>query len=56
MKKTYQVPATVLVSVQPMEMIAQSVQGLGVNVTNEVGATDVQLSRHSSIWDDEEEE
>lgn len=50
MKKTYMIPATQVVVLEPQQMIATSVQMVGKN------ATGPGMSRRRSLWDDEEEE
>jgi hypothetical protein len=51
MKKTYMIPATQVVVLEPQQMIATSVQMVGKN------ATDPGMSRRrSTMWEDDEEE
>lgn len=56
MKKTYQNPLTTVITIETAKMIANS-GGLGFSDT--LGTTNVDggsaLSRHNSIWDDDED-
>ena len=51
MKKTYINPTTQVVSVELVQMIAESM-GFGASVTSASGAE----SRRGGVWDDDEEE
>ena len=53
MKKIYNIPETVLVHVETFRMIAES---LTMTFYEGNGKTGTVLSRHSSVWGDDEEE
>ena len=60
MKKTYQIPETLLVAIAAQQMIAASelIKDNQQDLENAPGtdATSGNLSRRRTVWDDEEEE
>ncbi len=54
MKKTYMTPATSVVNLQLQDMITSSIQGDGKHVGNGTASGEVQLSRQSSDWGDDD--
>lgn len=55
MNKTYSTPQTVIIAVAASTLLAGSVKGNTVNPSNNANPGKPTLSRHHSVWDDDEE-